>query len=152
MTIKLTLPSPRSVQSTVDPETKNQARNRLPFHDNYAFRLLTADGKLFRQLGKAEAIALFPATFNAFIASGKDRLCLHDIPERLLDNVLAALGSAGWYTKIRPYPDLSLAACTIAIPYTTGAYFTVPYLLWSSQPFPLTFEEKVWKWLKSWLF
>ena len=150
MTIKLTLLSPRSVQSTVASEAKNQANSSSPPDYNYSFRLRTADGKFFRQLSDLEAIALFPAAFNAFLASGKDRVVVDDLPESLLNDVVAALRSAGWYTKIRSYADPSLTACSIALPYTTVAYFAVPYLNWSSKPFPPTFEEKLWKWLKSW--
>lgn len=76
-------------------------------------------------------------------------MTLRDMPESLLNDVSAALRSAGWYVRIRSYPDLS-TTCVIAVPYTTVAYFTEPYLVWSSKPFPLTFEEKVWRWLKSW--
>jgi hypothetical protein len=149
MTIKLNLPSPRSVQAAVHPETENQAGSWLSPNGDHVFRLLTADGKPFAQLGEAQGITLFPAAFGAYVASGKDCVTLRDIPASLLNDVSAALRSAGWYVRIRSYPDLS-TTCVIAVPYTTVAYFSEPYLIWSGKPFPLTLEEKVWRWLKSW--
>lgn len=133
MVTKLNIPSPSSVQPTPNPDL--------------TYRLYAKDGRLIRQLGTAQAIFQFPAAFEEFIASGKNRIAMHDIPESLQADVLSALVEAGWYTKVQHFADPDII---VAVPYTMMGVHSIPYLSWSRKPFPPTIEERVWKWLKSW--